>query len=108
MNGDRPNALPAASANDGQRPDPLVTENEALRAEVLRLRRLEQRHLQELAQFARIAEGKRPGWPQIRAGLGNLRARAARWARHTRRAIVARMPARLKATLRRLQTRLRF
>ena len=107
MNGDRPSALSAAPGGDTQRLDTLQTEVAALRAEVLHLRRQEQRHLQELAQFARIAEGRRPGWPQIRAFFGTLRPRAIAWAHRLRRKIIARMPARLKTTLRRLQTRLR-
>ena len=107
MNGDRPSALSAAPGGDTQRLDTLQTEVAALRAEVLHLRRQEQRHLQELAQFARIAEGRRPGWPQIRAYFGNLRTRAIAWAHRLRRKVVARLPEGVKARLRRLRTRLR-
>lgn len=101
MNGDR-----ASDAPDNPDPkDPLLAEVEALRAEVLRLRRQEQRHLSELAQFARIAEGKRFGWPQVRGVAAGWRQRAASWLRRLKRGIIARMPAPLKARLRRLQTR---
>ncbi|NHF74023.1 nucleotide exchange factor GrpE [Paracoccus xiamenensis] len=105
MNGDRPSSQPVGASGGAPETDPLQAEVEALRAEVLRLRRQERRHLQELAQFARMAEGKRLGIPQIRTFFGRLRSRAVAFAKRLRRAIVARLPGRLKATLRRLQTR---
>lgn len=101
MNGDRPGAVP----DDPAATAALRAENEALRAEIQHLRREQRRHLLELAQFARIAEGRRPGWPQLRARLAGLRLRAMASAKRLKREIVARMPARLKATLRRVQTR---
>lgn len=101
MNGDR---APDAPDNADPR-DPLLAEIEALRAEVLRLRRQEQRHLSELAQFARMAEGKRFGWPQIRGVAAGWRQRGVSWLRRLKRGIIARIPGPLKAKLRRLHTR---
>jgi len=101
MNGDRPTEAPGAAS----RPDPLLAEIEALRAEVLRLRRQERRHLTELAQFARMAEGKRPGWPRIKAALAGLRRRLIAALTRLKRGLIARIPARMKASLRRLQAR---
>lgn len=97
MNGDR--------TTNGSQPDPVQAELESLRAEVLRLRQIERRHLTELARFAQIAEAKRLSLSRLKTDLPHVRARQTVNLQRMKKAILARMPEGTKSTLRRMRAR---
>lgn len=97
MNGDR--------TTNGSQPDPVQAELESLRAEVLRLRQVERRHLTELARFAQIAETNRLSWARLKPDLPKLRSGQAVNAQRVKKAILTRLPEGTQATLRRMRAR---